>query len=43
MIFFFPRLKSQYLMTVSPTMFLKNVRYVFLGVMDSGNKNHDAY
>lgn len=41
MIFF--RLRSQYPMTVSPTMFLKNVRYVFLHVMDPGNKNHFAY
>lgn len=39
----FFRLGSQYLTTVSPIMFLKNVRYAFLDVMDSGNKNHIAY
>lgn len=40
---FFFRLRSLSLMTISPTMFLKNVRYVFLGAMHPGSKIHVAY
>lgn len=38
-VYVFFRLRSQFLTTVPPTMFLKNVRYALLDVRHSRNKH----